>query len=390
MVSNMASRGTTNIQKRGQKFQLRITHPEMPRARFFTFDDLGAAEAYKQTTDGWFAAGVVPPELLTRDEKGITPLVIEAIRVYERSTNPAPAPSERELFRVLVDETKGLRIADITFQWATDYVQRLKSKKLAPGTIRKRVGLLARVLDHHFRSKHTAGGTMPANVLRMLPKGYAIYQDGSKTDESRDKRMSPEDDARVLAVLAGEQRTDRERPWGNVKQGEVPDPAFRILYMLIVDTGMRLKEGYVARVGDLDVKGRFLRVRGSKGHRGVIKWRTVPLIKSLYETLVAWCKGRGDDELMFPFWNGENTDLKNCSMRLSSRFSTLFEYAMVPGFTEHDLRHEACCRWVTMKDKAGRWMFTDGEICRIMGWSDPKLLLRYMSLRGEDLSARLH
>ncbi|MCG9015218.1 hypothetical protein, partial [Laribacter hongkongensis] len=61
----------------------------------------------------------------------------------------------------------------------------------------------------------------------------------------------------------------------------------------------------------------------------------------------------------------------------------------VIDFTEHDLRHEATCRWFSMRDARGAWVFSDIEICRIMGWTDTRMALRYASLRGEDLSSRL-
>ncbi|RYF81147.1 MAG: hypothetical protein EOO29_11445 [Comamonadaceae bacterium] len=386
----MKSRGTTNIQQRGVRFQLRVTHPELTKPRFFTFASREAAEDYRQKVDAWFASGQVPPELMTYDSEARTPLLVDVIRAYERSTEPPPAPSELPLLVGLVEEVKGKRVADITFQWASEYVQGLKVRKLAPGTIRKRVDLLARVLDHHHRSEHRQAAVMPANVLRLLPRGYSLYADNAVADTSRDVRLTEDQHARILATLMGMQREDRQRPWGNIAAGEAPDPSFRMLYLLIVDTGMRLREAYTARVGDLDVEGRFLRVRGSKGHRGKIKWRTVPLKRVLYDELVAWCHGRDAAELLLPFWSGDEADAKRCQLRLTGRFKTLFAYADVPDFTEHDLRHEACCRWVSLKDKDGRWMFTDSEICRVMGWSDPRLMLRYMSLRGEDLSARLH
>ena len=65
-------------------------------------------------------------------------------------------------------------------------------------------------------------------------------------------------------------------------------------------------------------------------------------------------------------------------------------HAGVPDMKEHDLRHEACCRWFELRGKDGRWVFSDVEICKIMGWSDYSMVLRYASLRGEDLSSRLN
>lgn len=88
------------------------------------------------------------------------------------------------------------------------------------------------------------------------------------------------------------------------------------------------------------------------------------------------------------FWDGTQDDLKKCMARLSVRFTSLFDYALAPSFTEHDLRHEACCRWVMLKGERG-WLFNELEICKIMGWTDTKMMLRYASLRGEDLADRL-
>lgn len=384
---------TYNVQPRGSKFQIRIHHTKlMPKARFFTYDEEQAARDYGEQCEAWFATGQVPAELLTIDKLARTPLLTEACRSYTNATEPAPTITDLDSLPLLMEEIKGVRIADVNFAWAQNFVKALKARNPAPtpGTIRKRVGLLGRVLDHHFRSIYKDGEQVPANVMRMLPKGYSLYADNSVADTSRDLRLDAAQHARIIDTLDGKKAEDKERPWGNQGADGEPDRAFKLLYELIVDTGVRLREAYWMRAGYLDVQGRFMKVAGTKGHRGVIKWRTVPLKKEIYEKLRAACEALKPDDLVFPFWNGTRDDLDKCSARLSARFTTMFRYSSVPELTEHDLRHEACCRWVTLKDREGRWMFTDGEICRIMGWSDPKLLLRYMSLRGEDLAARLH
>ena len=91
---------------------------------------------------------------------------------------------------------------------------------------------------------------------------------------------------------------------------------------------------------------------------------------------------------MFDFWNGTEEDLTATTNRLSKRFKSLFEYAELDNYVEHDLRHEACCRWVMLKGDKG-WLFNELEICKILGWSNTKMMLRYASLRGEDLADRL-
>ena len=151
--------------------------------------------------------------------------------------------------------------------------------------------------------------------------------------------------------------------------------------------GLRLREAYTLRVDQIDLQRRFISVEGSKGHRGQVKPRTVPLKPALAERLRLYLRGRVGR--IFSFWDGTPADLKKTTARLSARFSVLFAYARVDDFTEHDLRHEATCRWVELRTPAGGWVFSEIEVCRIMGWTDPKMMLRYTSLRGEDLAARL-
>jgi integrase len=238
------------------------------------------------------------------------------------------------------------------------------------------------VVDWHLRTTEQDR----ANPFRLLPRGYSVYSKADadevdvKHDQVRDRRMTPDESARIDAALAGEKREDRERAWG-------PDPQFDMLYRLIVWQGLRLKEAYTARVEDFDFDANVLRVRGSKGHRGREKPRSMVIRLEIRDALQAYCRGRVG--LLFDYWDGDLLTMRRAGQKLSARFKTLFDFAKVSDFLEHDLRHEATCRWVLLRDKAGRWAFSEIEICRMMGWSDPKMMMRYASLRGEDLSARL-
>ena len=106
---------------------------------------------------------------------------------------------------------------------------------------------------------------------------------------------------------------------------------------------------------------------------------------------------RGDvarPELVFPgLWDGDTSEagLKRTSGRLSARFSTLFAYAGAPDLTEHDLRHEATCRWLELRDARGGWIFRPEEVMRVMGWAPgSRMIERYASFRPEDLAGRLY
>lgn len=373
----------SSIQQRGSKWQLRVKHRLLPTVFFHTFDSEVEANNYRTILDGWLAKGVVPLELLEAAQQPgqASPLLLEVMRAYERDPNTRIAPTEKPTLALLAKETPGVRMSGITFQWVNQVIEGYKTreKPMAPGSIRKRIGALSKVVGWYHRGTAKEGQQPQVNVLTLLPRGYSQYADGSVRDIERDVRMSAQDEAAVRAVLAGERRPDRERPWGT-------DPEFELFFSLIIDTGLRLREAYRLRVDQFDATRGVLRVEGSKGHHGASKPRTVPLKREIRKRLVDWCEGRTGR--IFSFWDGSDEDLKKCTARLSARFTSLFAYAMVPDFTEHDLRHEACCRWVLLKGDRG-WLFNEIEICKIMGWTDTKMMLRYASLRGEDLADRL-
>jgi integrase len=376
-----------SIQPRGDKFQLRVKHTLLPKPFFFTFPTEIEARSYGAQLEALLARGIVPQELLTPTQTPGDFLLLEVVRAYTQQSAVLTDSDDALLDVVLQDQpVVGLRLSMLTFRWVEGYVKWLKSPEmhLVPSTIRKRIGVLGRVLDWHINSTTLDGATPLANPLRLLPRGYSSYSKTdselveAKRDVARDQRLSASDDLRIRAALAGIKREGRERAL-------LEDPAFTLLYSVIVDTGLRLFEAFRLRADMIDLQRNIINVEGSKGHRGASKPRVVPIKPSLREPLRAWCAGRVG--LIFPFWDGSKEQRPKTTSKLSARFKTLFEFATVPNFTEHDLRHEATCRWFELRNERG-WMFSELEICRIMGWSDTKMVLRYASLRGEDLSAR--
>ncbi len=381
---------SVSVQARGDKHQLRVKHRLLPKPFFATFGTDAEARSYGDQLHALLERGVVPAELLAPEPKGDDPLLVEVIRQY---TKAAPlTESDDLLLGVMLGEIVGVRVSQVTYAWADGYVRRLKARKLAPGTIRKRVGALARVLDWRIRMCTPTGAQPLANALRLLPVGYSAYSraeaveieaagDEVPRDVHRDRRLTAAELQRITAVLAGQKRDDRERAL------EV-DPAFTMFFWLVIHTGMRLREAYRLRADQVDLQRLVINVEGTKGHRGVLKPRLVPITPALEPLLRAYCRGRIG--LLFPFWDGTPDQLKKATARLSARFAVLFDYARVPNVTEHDLRHEATCRWVELRNpRTGSWAYSDIEICRVMGWADPKMMVRYASLRGEDLAARL-
>lgn len=368
-------------------WEVAIRHRLLPRPRYFTFDTEDQARDYGRQADELLGRGIVPTAL--REAKPAHAELLKAVLRAWLATG-RPAATDRPVLELLIEEQGAVRLADVTIAWAEGWVQDLKVKRnLAPGTIRKRVASLRRALDWHLR-QHPA--LQWSNPLRLLERDFATYRPDDerlvleaggqvKRDEERERRFHPGEEARIMAALAGEKREDRERAL-------VPDPAFRLLFLLILHTGLRLREAYTLRCDQIGLARRVISVRSSKQRHGRVKVRHVPIRPELHAELASWLQGRVG--LVFPWWSGEARELEKVTRRLSARFASLFDYAGCTDMTEHDLRHEATCRWLEARDPAGGWLFRAEEIPRIMGWAPgSKMMDRYASFRAEDMADRL-
>ena len=134
-----------SIQPRGGRFQLRVVHKLLPKPFFWTFDDRQAADDYGARLTALLDRGIVPAELLPKPADGRDSTAL--VTVIERYVGAAtPTTSEAALLETLQKGLKGVAIHQVTYAWVEAYVA--KSKKgaaLAPGSIRKRAGALARV-----------------------------------------------------------------------------------------------------------------------------------------------------------------------------------------------------------------------------------------------------
>lgn len=365
-------------------FELRVVHRTLPKPYYATLTTRDQAEGYATKLVQMLDRGEVPPELKPAEARPQTKLSV-VIRDYIRL--PSLADSDRAMVAWLQSNVN-VAMEDITVRWTDEWVLSMKRKDhLAPGTIRKKVESLARVLDWWLRKTYDGKEERaPMNPLRSLPVGYSRYGEGeapegkeAKVDESRDRRLAPEEEARIESALTRVRADDRHRVFNAREQGD----HFLLLYRLIVNTGLRLREAYTLKTDNVRFPLRTLHIPRSKTGKA----RDVPMTPQVY-TWLDEAKETFGEEYVFPWCVGENPDLLKITNRLASRFRSLFRYANVPDFTEHDLRHEATCRWMLMKDKNGRWLFRPEEVRRITGHKNVQQFERYLSLRGSDLAER--
>lgn len=380
------------------RWELTITNRLLPRGRvFFTFDSADEAHTYGAQAEKWLAAGIVPAELAQPAER--VELLGPLIRAWSNAGHASTA--DQEVLQLLMRELGGLPVRQLTYTWAEQWVRSMKVQAhLAPGTIRKRVQALAKALDWHLRRTPDA---MTGNPLRLLPRGYSTYTETDaaalakakpgaavKRDITRERRLTPAEEAAIRRALAGAKRPDRERALQ-------PDPELALLFEVILQTGLRLREAYRLRVDQVDLPGRVLRPQQSKLWRGRVAYRAVPMVPALLAALTDHLQARAAPdrpELLFPgLWDGDVSPvaLKRTTGRLSHRIGTLMDYAGCPDVTEHDLRHEATCRWLELRAPGGGWLYRTEEVVRIMGWRPGSAMAqRYASFRAEDLAARLY
>lgn len=374
----------------------------LPNGRkYFTFDTEAEAIAYGQQWKLMKHADIPPPAELTTPTSPGDGVRLSRI-LGEWSDSGFAAPSQILTLKTLAREVGSVRFSDANYKWLTGYLRSLKvDENLSPSSIKHRIQALSRAIDEYLR--HNVNVKI-SNPVKLLPKGYSTYSDVDaqmvkakggkvKVNVARDRRLLPGEHEKIVAVLSGYERPDRARGL-ELKGGD----ALLTLYLLILNTGLRLREAYTLTRGQIDMENKVIHAKETKQWRGKISFRDVPIRPEVYQALSSYFATRPPFErgaLIFPFLHEEGIEdgekgLARTSQRLSFRFKIAFEYMDIVGLHEHDLRHEATCRWLELRGADGRDMFRLEELNKIMGWKPGSVMAqRYASFRGVDLAQRL-
>jgi len=231
----------------------------------------------------------------------------------------------------------------------------MKTRKLTPGSIKKRVGALGRALDLAVHRE-----ILSFNPIRNLPKNYAAYTEADGViieDGIRDRRLEPGEEEKIEAQLQDQ-------------------PDLWLLFHLALETAMRLREMFTLTLDQVDLKKRTIFLEKTKNGDK----RQVPLSSVALGFLTPRLKDREPQALLLPFFDGH---LDNTTRRLSYHWQVVAEKAGLTDLHFHDLRHEAICRLFE------RTTLSDLEIATISGHRDPRMLKRYANLRASHLAQKL-
>ena len=353
---------------------------------YVTFDDEAQGDAYAKRLDALLDRGIIPTEF----EAKTRIMTVEAlVREYEREAHPSD--KDRSALGMVLNTLGQTPLLDLNAKWVDAWISGMKRvEKLAPATIRARVGAMARCTDWGMRKEHLQ---MPDHAFRTLPEGYASYTStdakfaGTKREDvERDRRLEPGEYERILAVIDAGVLPRSQRPLILEYQ-----PAWKCLFVLAVETAMRLREMFTLTLDQVNVSKKTVFLdRTKNGDK-----RQVPLSSVAIAALKEYMEARTIPEeypqnVLFPWWDGglEPKNLKAISSELSKMFQNtrkngIFDVAGCVDLNFHDTRHEATCR---LYEKTN---LTDLQIGKITGHKSMRMLARYANLRGSTLAGAL-
>ena len=328
----------------------------LSKAHSATAQTKAEAEAYAKAIEAMLDKGVIPPELI---EIGLTESAYADYWLRQYLVKVHISSADNLILNGLLAKSAGWRGDRLNMQWAQAWLDEMKQQdRIAPSTIRHKVGAYARFLDWCRRN-----GWIVVNPLRHLPKHYAQYPpaDGVKrADVERDRRLEPGEYERIVALLTYDKRVRDRAAW-------------LLLFTLAVETAMRLREIYTLDASQVNLARRTIFLDKTKNGDK----RQVPLSSIALAALTDWPVKEG---LIFPFWDGRPHRLARVTVLLSHKWARIAKWAACEDLHFHDLRHEAVSRMFELT----QW--SDAKIMKVIGHKSHQMLNRYANLRASDLA----
>lgn len=354
---------------------------------YLTFDDEAEGDAYVARLERLLDRGIVPTE---HEPVRRTLTIDDLVRLYVRDAHPSD--KDVSALNTVVKDRGRVPVTSICSGWVDDWVTELKRiERLAPATIRAKVGAMARCADWGVRKGHLV---LPDQPFRTLPDGYAQYTDVDaklagvvRVDIERDRRLepgrdgSPDEHTRILAMIDGGVVPRKLRPLQLEHKA-----ALRLLYILALESAMRMREMYTLTLDQVRIDQRTIFLdRTKNGDK-----RQVPMTSVARAEIEEYLRVRSipagrPEGLLFPWWDGSDSkkSLHSTTDYLSNLWVSIFRAAGCADLGFHDLRHEATSRLFE------RTRLSETEIMKITGHRSHRMMMRYANLRGSTLADRL-
>jgi len=346
---------------------------------YMTFPSEVEGDAYAARLETLLTNNIIPHE--HQPEQRV--MSIDGLdREYQREAHPSA--KDVMALRVIVRKWGDVKLGVINAAWVDNWIAEMKRvERLAPATVRARVGALARCTDWGMRKGYVQ---FPDHPLRSLPDGYSQYSKldtalagGKREDVERDRRLEAGEYERILAVLDAQVIPRKQRDFW------LPHPAaLRCLFVLALESAMRLREMYTLRRSQVDLGRKTVFLDKTKNGNK----RQVPLTSVAHAALAQYladaaAPAKAGGDLIFPWWDWQVHALDKTSDDLSKLYKKVFQAAGCDGLTFHDLRHEATSRLFE------RTTLRETAIMKITGHKSVRMLMRYANLRASNLADAL-
>jgi integrase len=257
----------------------------------------------------------------------------------------------------IVENMDGVKVRDLSRSWCRSYIERMSTTNTRMGAPYKKS-----TIHDHFMAMAGALNWMGDELdMEPPPLPYSARTMLPNKDQPRDRRLDPEDEAKIRAVFDG--------------MAEPSRAFWNCLMSLALETAARMQELIRAEWSEFDLQRRVWTM--PKSHTKMKRSRAIPLSNAAMDILAELRKLRVDGEpRVFHRWASPNV--------ASTGFRILVDRSGVQDFKFHDLRHEAASRMVLNKRQLSTF-----EIMGIVGHKDSKMLTRYANLRADELVDRM-
>jgi len=293
-------------QRSNGTWEITIRRKNLPKPIHASADTEAEARVWAERMEAQLDSGFIPKEILMdayRSQKTV------AKWLGEYRDDVSISASDIPLLPIIIKDIGNLQLGQLTRQNLQEWITKMKERRLTPGSIRKRVGALARAMDIAVHRE-----LVDINTVRALPRGYSNYvrNDGVIIEDgTRERRLEEGEEEKIREIIGS-------------------DDEWQLLFTLALETAMRLSEIYTLTSDQVDIPKRTIFLDKTKnGHK-----RQVPLSSVAIVAL----KNIPKKGQVFESFCG---DRRLTTMRLSRQFTVFTEKAGCSGLKFHDLRHEA-------------------------------------------------
>lgn len=362
---------------KGQRWEYTIKRAGLlDKPVYLTFESETEGDTFVANVERLLDQGIVPHDIRPESRPATLGSVIRSYL-----TEAHPSGKDAEVLNTVLNTKGATPVLKIDANWVDAWIAEMKQQhKLAPASIRAKIGATARACDWAIRKKLIQ---LPDHPFRTLPDGYATYNPTdaaiagkARTDTSRDRRLQPGEEAKIRAVITSAVLPRKQRP-------RVLEHAPDLLmdFDLAIETAMRMRERYTLSCDQVDLPGKQIILDKTKNGDS----REVPLSSVAQRILAEQLERRKGQKWLFPWFDGDFRPyaLKVKSNWLSKLYADIFDTAGCPDLHEHDLRHEGTSRFFE------RTTLPAEKIMKITGHRTHKMVMRYFHLRGSSLAAHL-